>query len=48
MFFTRVAAVLSVIATSLAAPATKRATGFNWGQETIRGVNIGGWLVLEP
>lgn len=21
---------------------------FNWGGETIRGVNIGGWLVLEP
>jgi len=21
---------------------------FDWGSETIRGVNIGGWLVLEP
>ncbi|GAB7343443.1 hypothetical protein MBLNU457_1469t2 [Dothideomycetes sp. NU457] len=39
---------------ALAAPSnrhlTKRqsATGFNWGNEVIRGVNIGGWLVLEP
>ncbi|KAF2720500.1 glycoside hydrolase family 5 protein [Polychaeton citri CBS 116435] len=23
-------------------------TGFPWGHETVRGVNIGGWLVLEP
>lgn len=22
--------------------------GIRWGEETIRGVNIGGWLVLEP
>lgn len=21
---------------------------FDWGSEVIRGVNIGGWLVLEP
>lgn len=26
----------------------KRSVDFNWGSETIRGVNIGGWLVLEP
>ncbi|KAI9730364.1 MAG: exo-1,3-beta-glucanase [Cirrosporium novae-zelandiae] len=25
-----------------------RRDAFNWGQETVRGVNIGGWLVLEP
>lgn len=23
-------------------------TGYAWGSETVRGVNIGGWLVLEP
>lgn len=23
-------------------------TGFNWGNEKIRGVNLGGWLLLEP
>jgi len=22
--------------------------GFNWGNEVMRGVDIGGWLVLEP
>ena len=22
--------------------------GFNFGQEKIRGVNLGGWFVLEP
>ncbi|KAJ9668356.1 glucan exo-1,3-beta-glucosidase [Coniosporium apollinis] len=32
----------------LAAPHSKRKVAFNWGSEKIRGVNIGGWLVLEP
>ncbi|KAF2830863.1 glycoside hydrolase [Ophiobolus disseminans] len=34
-----------------AAPAstlTDRGVNFNWGGEKVRGVNIGGWLVLEP
>jgi hypothetical protein len=26
----------------------KRGVNFKWGEEKIRGVNIGGWLVLEP
>jgi len=26
----------------------KRSMGLNWGKDKIRGVNIGGWLVLEP
>jgi hypothetical protein len=26
----------------------KRGVDFKWGQDKIRGVNIGGWLVLEP
>lgn len=26
----------------------RRTVDFNWGNEKIRGVNIGGWLVLEP
>jgi len=25
-----------------------QATGFRWGKEKLRGVNLGGWLVLEP
>ncbi|WPH00594.1 putative Exo-beta-1,3-glucanase [Acrodontium crateriforme] len=36
-------------ALAAAAPSQKRGpSGFNWGNEKIRGVNIGGWLVLEP
>ncbi|KAH7384505.1 glucan 1,3-beta-glucosidase precursor [Pyrenochaeta sp. MPI-SDFR-AT-0127] len=33
-----------------AAPATiqERRVSFNWGSDKVRGVNIGGWLVLEP
>lgn len=38
--------------TALAAPASsieeRRSVDFNWGSQKIRGVNIGGWLVLEP
>ena len=26
----------------------KRGVNFNWGSEKVRGVNLGGWLVLEP
>lgn len=26
----------------------KRSVNFKWGTDKIRGVNIGGWLVLEP
>ncbi|KAF2808326.1 exo-1,3-beta-glucanase [Mytilinidion resinicola] len=34
---------------ALAAPLTsKRGVAFSWGSEKIYGVNIGGWLVLEP
>lgn len=32
----------------LTAHSEKRAVNFRWGEEKIRGVNIGGWLVLEP
>lgn len=34
--------------TILTKSSEKRQVAFNWGSETIRGVNIGGWLVLEP
>lgn len=26
----------------------KRSVSFQWGKEKVRGVNLGGWLVLEP
>lgn len=29
-------------------PLSKRDVQFSWGSEKVRGVNIGGWLVLEP
>ncbi|KAJ5021742.1 glycoside hydrolase superfamily [Bipolaris maydis] len=49
MLLTKLVSTLSLCAAVLAAPAQqKRAVGFNWGSEKIRGVNIGGWLVLEP
>jgi glucan 1,3-beta-glucosidase len=32
----------------LAAPYTPRSVSFAWGSDKVRGVNIGGWLVLEP
>ncbi|KAF2001913.1 glycoside hydrolase family 5 protein [Amniculicola lignicola CBS 123094] len=47
--FAAIAAVASLVS---AAPATedinKRAVAFNWGGTKVRGVNIGGWLVIEP
>ncbi|TVY26751.1 Glucan 1,3-beta-glucosidase [Lachnellula hyalina] len=47
------AAVLLVGAAAIAAPSTpntlsKRSVDFSWGSQKVRGVNIGGWLVLEP
>ena len=30
------------------APLSRRSVKFAWGSEKVRGVNIGGWLVLEP
>ena len=29
-------------------PLSKRSVNFAWGSEKVRGVNLGGWLVLEP
>ncbi|TVY57691.1 Glucan 1,3-beta-glucosidase [Lachnellula cervina] len=29
-------------------PLSKRSVDFSWGSEKVRGVNIGGWLILEP
>lgn len=48
MIFQRVLAALSICAAALAVPTAKRGVDFNWGSTKIRGVNIGGWLLLEP
>lgn len=48
MKFKRAAAVLSICAATLAASTQKANVDFEWGVDKIRGVNIGGWLVLEP
>jgi len=47
---TSLVAALGAATLALAAPAIRQAgpSGFNWGNEKIQGVNIGGWLVLEP
>ena len=42
-----VAAAL-VISVATAVPVFKRADGFDFAHDEVRGVNIGGWLVLEP
>lgn len=46
-FFT---AAIAAAACINAAPADfqERGVDFKWGRDTVRGVNIGGWLVLEP
>lgn len=48
MILTHAIAALSILAAALAAPAEKQGVDFRWGTDKIRGVNIGGWLVLEP
>ena len=44
------AAAVGLLALSSASPLqpVKRAPSFPYGQEKVRGVNAGGWLVLEP
>ncbi|KAI2481138.1 Glucan 13-beta-glucosidase [Pyrenophora tritici-repentis] len=48
MIFSRTIIALSLSVAALAAPTEKRGVAFNWGTDKVRGVNIGGWLVLEP
>ncbi|KAG4424275.1 hypothetical protein IFR04_002516 [Cadophora malorum] len=50
LFRNILAAVLSAgVVTALPAePFSKRSVNFNWGSEKVRGLNIGGWLLLEP
>jgi len=51
MFFSRTITALAVAACVSAAPSPKKRdgpSGFDSGNDIVRGVNIGGWLVLEP
>ncbi|KAI4631707.1 uncharacterized protein J4E87_002413 [Alternaria ethzedia] len=48
MIISRALTALSLCAATIAAPTEKRGVDFKWGSDKIRGVNIGGWLVLEP
>jgi len=46
-------ATVLLIGAATAAPSTqnapsKRSVDFSWGSDKVRGLNIGGWLVLEP
>lgn len=41
------AALALLPSSNLAAP-TKRDLKFSYGGEKVRGVNLGGWFVLEP
>ncbi|MCJ1299899.1 exo-1,3-beta-glucanase, partial [Hypocenomyce scalaris] len=48
MLVNAVLSALLAAGAAIATPITKRSPGFNFGSEIVRGVNIGGWLVLEP
>ncbi|KAI9779468.1 MAG: exo-1,3-beta-glucanase [Peltula sp. TS41687] len=51
MLFKHLVVALLSAGTALALPSKplpKRSVSFNFGQDKVRGVNIGGWLVLEP
>jgi len=48
MLLNRALNALSLCALALSAPTEKRGVDFKWGEQKIRGVNIGGWLVTEP
>ncbi|KNG49831.1 glucan 1,3-beta-glucosidase precursor [Stemphylium lycopersici] len=45
-----IAALTAAFSFAEAAPSNlhDRTTAFDWGTDKVRGVNIGGWLVLEP
>lgn len=38
---------LVILATAFLTPVLAFTPGFNYGGEKVRGVNLGGWLVLE-
>ncbi|CAG8974468.1 hypothetical protein HYALB_00010854 [Hymenoscyphus albidus] len=51
MRFSTLIAAFMVGAVTAAPPSAtlqKRGVAFNWGKDKVRGLNIGGWLLLEP
>lgn len=48
MFFHKTLLALCALSTSIASPLLDRKDTFAYGSTKIHGVNIGGWLVLEP
>ncbi|KAF2865103.1 glycoside hydrolase superfamily [Massariosphaeria phaeospora] len=48
MIFGSVLSTVLLCGSVLAAPAEERSVSFKWGSQKLRGVNIGGWLVVEP
>ncbi|KAI9753842.1 MAG: hypothetical protein M4579_004970 [Chaenotheca gracillima] len=49
MLVKQIFAALCAVGVSQALPSNfKRSVDFDWGSETVKGLNIGGWLVLEP
>ncbi|KAI9841441.1 MAG: exo-1,3-beta-glucanase [Sclerophora amabilis] len=51
MLLNHIFASLLAVGASSALPResfTKRAVDFNWEEDIVRGLNLGGWLVLEP
>ncbi|PVI03148.1 glycoside hydrolase family 5 protein [Periconia macrospinosa] len=48
MLFKLILTITVIYGFASSTPITKRDVNFAWGSEKVRGVNIGGWLVLEP
>ncbi|KAF2100995.1 putative Exo-beta-1,3-glucanase [Rhizodiscina lignyota] len=48
MFLRLALTALVAAQAALSVPLEERKVDFNWGGEKIRGINVGGWLVLEP
>ena len=46
--FVTLLAAQSVASSTLQRRQNPPGLNFNWGSEVIRGVNLGGWLILEP
>ncbi|KAL8938223.1 MAG: hypothetical protein Q9216_004007 [Gyalolechia sp. 2 TL-2023] len=48
MLFRKIAALALGASVAVATPIYQRDVDFQWGSTKVRGVNLGGWLLLEP